>query len=83
MKRNWDTIRRILLAVEQIQDEEGRVYSNKLPGIDPVEARYHMRLLDEAGFLDAFFHDDDFGWFAFSLTWQGHDLLDQIRDKNP
>ena len=50
MKRNWETIRKILLAVEQLPDENGKVFSGRIPGIDPAEAKYHMRLLDEGGF---------------------------------
>ena len=81
MKRNWDTIRRILLAVEQLPDENSQINSHELPGIDPVEAAYHMRLLRDAGLIDGGCRKATGpAWcYATGLTWSGHEFLDRIR----
>lgn len=81
MKRNWDTIRRILLAVEQLPDENSRIINYALPGIDPDEAAYHMRLLLDAGLIDGLCRNDTVpSWcYATGLTWAWHEFLDRIR----
>lgn len=81
MKRNWDTIRRILLAVEQLPDENSQINSHELPGIDPVEAAYHMRLLRDAGLIEGGCRKATGPtWcYATGLTWAGHEFLDRIR----
>lgn len=81
MKRNWDTIRRILLAVEQLPDENSQINSHELSGIDPVEAAYHMRLLRDAGLIEGGCRKATGPtWcYATGLTWAGHEFLDRIR----
>lgn len=81
MKRNWDTVRRILLAVEQLPDENSQIDSHELTGIDPVEAAYHMRLMRDAGLILGGCRDAiGPAWcYATGLTWAGHEFLDRIR----
>ena len=82
MKRNWDTIRKILLKLEEIPDESGVLESGDLVGIDNEAAVYHMRLLIEAGLavggVPDMLNGPSYG-HLLRLTWEGHELLDKIR----
>ena len=86
MKRDLDLCRRILLAVEQ---------SNNNPD-DPIEldffdnyprgvVSYHVMLLDEDGLIRASKQlvipsmPDPYAWFPHRLTAAGHDFLDAAR----
>ncbi len=81
MKRDWDTIRRILLAIEQLPGEDSQLSSDQIPGLLPDEAAYHMRLLREAGLIEGGCRQATGpAWcYARALTWNGHELLDSIR----
>jgi hypothetical protein len=82
MKRNWDTVRRILIAVEQLPDEASQISSHELQGIDPDEAAYHMRLMRDAGLITGGCREAlGPAWcYATGLTWNGHEFLDRIRN---
>jgi hypothetical protein len=74
MKRDLDLLRRILLRLENggepSSDESHR----------PEEIQYHIRLLDEAGLIEA----DEIvpgQWWPERITWTGHELLDASRDE--
>jgi len=84
MKRNWDTVRRILLAVEQLPDENSQINSHEVSGIEPVEAAYHMRLMRDAGLITGGCREATGpAWcYATGLTWAGHEFLDSIRSDN-
>ena len=82
MRRDWDVIRTILLAVEQ-GDGEKEIPSSAFSGIDESIIAYHMWLMIETGLVEgggrppgsmgppvAFIH---------RLRWSGHELLDEIR----
>lgn len=79
MKRNWDLIRKILLQLEE-QDE---LRSDDVPGYAIREASYHIHILEEGGLIKARptpnRKEGEQVWIASSLTWQGHEFLDQIR----
>jgi len=80
MKRNWDTIQRILLAVEN-SDKSLSIYAIEDAINDKsISTGYHVRLLLNAGFLSHHCHEE-FYWIT-GMTMAGHDLLDQIREKN-
>ena len=84
MQRNWDTIRRILLAIEQLPDENSQIGSSEIQGIDPEEAAYHLRLLLNAGLIEGGCRKA-IGppWcYATGLTWSGHEFLDRVRSDN-
>lgn len=82
MQRDWDVVRKILLKLEEIGDTRSHLSPHQVNGYDSELVSYHIRLLDEAGLirarcsktLNAPLHCD-----ALSMTWQGHELLDQIR----
>ena len=81
MKRNWDTVRRILLAIENEAHHVRHGDFLRTLGGDR-EVRRHFDLLMQAGFISSF-SEIDMGLIISGLTMSGHDLLDQIRDKNP
>jgi hypothetical protein len=74
MKRDLDLARRILLRLEAGADsvaDEGR---------PSEEIQYHIRLLAEAGLIEA----DEIvpgQWWPERITWMGHELLDASRDE--
>lgn len=84
MKRDWDTIRRILLAVEALPTMDCQIDSTNLHPIDPEEAAYHMRILIESGLLVGACREaiGPSYCFAHRLTWSGHEFLDAIREES-
>ena len=76
MKRNWDTIRTILMAIEALPTEDSEFYSNDLVESDPEATAYHLLLLFEAKLII-----DDCGDEA-RLTWDGHEFLDAIKTES-
>lgn len=80
MQRNWDVVRKILLKLEEIGDTTSHLQSDQINGYDPELVSYHMRLLDEAGLIKAKCHQrNPLNCVALSMTWRGHEFLDQIR----
>ena len=84
MKRNYDLIRDILVAVEQRADGDHVIalktqdFTDRFPAIIPVELNEHIQMLAEHGFIDAEPHQ--LGWFILRLTWSGHDFIEQSRE---
>ena len=80
MKRKLDLIRAILLEVEQHPDPTKPV-AISAPGYAPGQIAYHVRLLHEAGYIDAVDLStmDELAWLVKSLTWKGHEFLDATR----
>ena len=79
MKRDLGLIRAILLEVEQHQ-RPTQPTAIMADGYAPEQAAYHVRLLHEAGCVDAVVSPGDgLAWLVKSLTWQGHELLDATR----
>ncbi|WP_449371290.1 DUF2513 domain-containing protein [Thiomonas sp.] len=86
MQRNWTIIRQILLRLEQASTANTVLNANGLTEFDEQEVAYNMRLLKEAGFIEANILEtrDGSGRIAAALarrlTNAGHDLLDTIRN---
>lgn len=83
MERNWDCVRQILLQLEALGDARSVLRPNELRGFDEQTAAYHMQLLSEGGLIkaDCVLGIGGHGFaMASRLTWEGHDLLDKIRD---
>jgi hypothetical protein len=80
MKRELDLIREILLEVER-HDQPQKPFRVEAVGYAPDQIAYHVKLLAEAGYLEAVdlstHHDLD--WRPRALTWQGHEFLDATR----
>jgi hypothetical protein len=82
MKRDMDLIREILLRIESEGTDDKRLFL-KIEGRSEDEISYHVKILAEAGLIRAL--DISKGvlgsmWWPISLTWSGHDFLDDARD---
>lgn len=80
MKRDMELVRKLLVLIEE-QDVNNKEL--KLPNdIDRNVAVYHLRLLQQAGFTenDIQYADNSPLWIYSSLTWDGHEFLDAIRN---
>lgn len=83
MKRNWDVIREVLLAVEALDPKEFEDLHYNVAADDEQRTAEHAVLLWKAGFvegIDASCMDGPYV-IASGLTWQGHDLLQTIQSK--
>ncbi len=81
MKRDFELVREVLLAVEASDNTQGLI-DLTLPGHDDKAVSYHVKLLAEAGLIEA--NDlstmHGFEWKPRSLTWAGHEFLDAARN---
>lgn len=79
MKRNWDAIREVLIAIEDDNYDE---YLENSENQDIIIK--NTALLIQAGFIDGKILnsiDMNADVLVNDLTWQGHELLDTIRSK--
>lgn len=82
MKRDFALIKNILLEIEK-SSSIGNWVTLNFEEYSDVEIIYHVKLLNQAGLIEA----DDLSsfsgdkWAAKSLTWQGHDFLDNARNE--
>jgi hypothetical protein len=83
MKRDLDLIRKLLLYFEAKADDR----MDGCPVIDgysSLEIKYHLLLMDEAGFLRCEREVTPTGRTIYvlpmSLTWQGHEFLEAARN---
>ena len=81
MKLDKDLVREILLQIEASTTTTGWV-ELQLPGHSDEEVSYHVELLSEAGFLEAYDLTtlDGYEWRPKRLTYEGHEFLDTVRD---
>lgn len=85
MQRNWDTIREILLAVENLEPEK-QLHLSDFPEARAHEVSYNVQLIAQSGLIDVTISQStslkakDF--FIRNLTWSGHEFLDSIRVKD-
>ena len=85
MKRDWDTVREILLAIENLEPERQLRLSDfsqeRAHGVS-----YHVQLLDQANLIDVTISQTNSlkakDFFIRELTWTGHEFLDSIRVKD-
>lgn len=88
MIRDWEIIRAILIKLESSSTPNARLNMNQIEGHDPQTVAYHMRLLKDAGCIEASIRDSSTGdnliiaASAKTLTTRGHDLLDALRNKH-
>jgi hypothetical protein len=82
MQRDWELIRKILLAVEANPPGQ-TVGMSAISGVDPGIVGSHISMLKDAGFLKAAilpgFGGAIRGAEISELTFAGHDLLDTIK----
>lgn len=83
MERNWDTIRESLLAVEALEPDTALTLSD-FDSSRSYDISYHIELLEEAGLIHASISktlgSGPTQFHVYRLTWQGHELLDAIRN---
>jgi hypothetical protein len=83
VKRDMDLAREILLDIEKEHGMDGTQYARfSLPDRDPDEVGYTVDLLIHAGFVTGSLDRRPHGQLPMvsGLTWEGHELLDNIRD---
>src|SRR5690606_2293863 len=79
MKRDMDYIRELLLEIEEAPAEElwSREAANPTPDLPRLSQ--HLKLLQDAGLIDAEEHTVYLGggelWYGVRLTWAGHEFL--------
>jgi len=85
MKRNLDLIKEILLHFEAKEDWK---YEKdfEIEGFDNKIVSYHTQIMYEAGLINGEAATSETGRIydviPFRLTWQGHEFLDNIKDKS-
>lgn len=83
MKRDIDLIRSILQKVASCDDPFGLEYIPEIAGHNEAQVSYHLKLLHDAGFIEALVDDafDQYPKFMeINLTWSGQDFLDASKD---
>ena len=85
MRRDMDLVRDILLEIEK-QYVSTAIYNLKIVGYDTETIAYHCKILYEAGLISDYkaqYADNTIYSFGVgSLTWDGNDYLDKIRDNS-
>ena len=85
MKRNYELIREILIAVEQHPAAANTIslkttqFADKFPKITDDEMNDHIQMLADENFLSGEPHQ--FGRFITKLTWKGHDFIEQSKSE--
>lgn len=82
MKRDWEVIRKILIQLEAVQDENGRLHCEQVTEFDTGTVFYHMGLIIEAGFANGDCERSFKRYYGYvsHITWRGHEWLDSVRD---
>lgn len=83
MRRNWDTIREILVRLEDLPDTDSVLSIDDFPGQRAHEISYHAELLLDArlveGEMDRLLGPGAASFMLQRLTWSGHEFLDAVR----
>ena len=83
MMRDMDLCRRILFAIEE-QYVSTAIYNLKIDGYTTEQVAYHCNILHEAGLISdyraQYASGEIYTFGVGSLTWDGHDFLDKIRE---
>ena len=85
MKRDMDLVREILLEIEKSYVSTA-ICNLHIDGYDMETMAYHCKILYEAGLVSEYkpiYADDGLcAFFVGSLTWDGNDYLDKVRDNS-
>lgn len=83
MKKDMDLVRSILLKIED-EYRSTEIYNLEINGYDMETVAYHCQMLYQEGLITNYssrYADNQIVFFAVgSLTWEGNDFLDKIRD---
>ncbi len=79
MKRDLELVRNLLQLIEDNDDKKELVIP---PSWDREVVAYHLEILDQAGYVinNTKWADNKPMWLVASLTWDGHEFLDSIKD---
>lgn len=85
MKRDLDTIRYVLLRLEEI--DRDCITPDALVDDDHSEdeVKFHLRLLADVNYIKAHVAENISGYYTvvvYRITMQGYDYLDSVRDPN-
>lgn len=80
MKRDMDLIRKILLTVEEYDENSTEIPLLQIDGEDGMAVYYHAKLLIDAGFIEGTIVSGP-GVYVTAMTWSGHDFLDTVRSE--
>ena len=85
MKRDMELVRLILLKIEE-EYRSTAIYNLNISGYDMETVAYHCKILNEAGLISDYGarYSDKSVWSfdVGSLTREGNDFLDKIRDNS-
>ena len=84
MQRDMELVRKILFKVEEDIDNVV-VYNFEIEGYTMEQVAYHCALLYEGGYISSYkgsYGSDELYSFSVGrLTWDGHEMLDKIREE--
>lgn len=83
MKRDMDLVRLILLEIEK-EYVSTAIYNLSVDGYDMATVAYHCKILHEKGLISdykaQYASNEIYSFGVGSLTWEGNDFLDKVRD---
>ncbi len=82
MRLDWECVRAILTAHEDVPEQDGRLMPGDVPGFDWRVVSYHIEVLAEAGLVRAQCVralGAETLCYAQRLTFAGHELLEAMR----
>ncbi|WP_405103037.1 DUF2513 domain-containing protein [Oceanobacillus sp. FSL H7-0719] len=81
MKRDMELVREILLSIEESDNRKELDIPKEW---DREVVAYHLKILDQANFVEnkTKWAGDNVFWLYASLTWDGHEFLDSIKNDN-
>lgn len=85
MKRDMELVRKILFEIEDKYVSK-MLMGLQIEGYDQVTVAYHCKIMYEAGLISEYkshyANDEIYIFFVGSLSWEGNDYLDKIRDNS-
>jgi hypothetical protein len=81
MKRDWDCIRAILIALDEKGDTASALRPDNVEHFDSDTVSYNIGLLIDAGLIKGTcMKSYSSTWcIAFEMKWEGHELIDKMR----
>jgi len=83
MEKDMDLCRKILFKIEEEFDSTA-IYNLEIKGYTFNQVAYHCKLLYDANLISEYkaqYADNEIYTFSVSsLTWEGHDFLDKIKE---
>ena len=84
MKRDMETVRQLLLEIEELESASNHGVL-VVEGLEQPNVDYHLMLLNDHGLITwaNFLQDPDCGgtFFDLRMTWAGHEFLDDARNE--